>query len=806
MATVTIPWNDGSGNITVTYGGYGDGTIVVTSDDNNLHTNRSKTITIKTTDGSNISRTVTVEQVAKPYIDLSNAVVTAANQTYSGSAKTPVPTVTLNGETVPSTGYDVSYSNNTNAGTATITVTGKGDYSGTATGYFAIAKANPAYTAPVASSLTYNGSSQYLITTGSTGDGTIYYSSNGTSWSTTRPSGTDAGTYTAYWKLTGDSNHTDISATQVSGVSIAQATGEVATAPTAIDNLTYTGSSQYLVTAGSGTGTMYYRYKLSTSSSWSSWSTSRPSRTDAGTYNIEYYAASSTNYTQSATGSLNAVIAQASRTLSFANDYVIANTSSTVTNTATPSAGSGTITYTISNTTYATINSSTGAVTTKTSDGTATVTATIAASGNYGSATASYTLYVFATVHNFDYTGSVQSITLPVGSYKLQCWGAQGGSNAAASTYSITAQEGGKGGYSEGILTVEEPTTVYAFVGGQGASSGNGGWNGGGGGSGSSSYNSGGTNGVSRMGCGGGATDFALTTSTMGYSSYRTNRSSASLLSRIIVAGGGSGGAMCYKAVTTSVEKEVDIDNADRGVYTYGNLILAGYTDQDSKIPAGKKCKIVMYGAAASYVYQIYVAPRNSSGGNLGNDFNTQLDTPFTAPNKSGQSYISLIIYFSQDPGVSIITYHVIEYQTDTETTTSNDSQVGFAGGGTTGEGYSSTYKGKQNAAGSGGSFGQGANQTATNYRYCSGAGGGGWYGGGGGTKSNSTMNYVKYSGGGSGFVNTSANASYRPSGYNGIELDSGSTTAGSSSFPAPDGGTETGHSGNGYARITRLS
>ena len=213
-----------------------------------------------------------------------------------------------------------------------------------------------------------------------------------------------------------------------------------------------------------------------------------------------------------------------------------------------------------------------------------------------------------------------------------------------------------------------------------------------------------------------------------------------------------------------------------------------------------------MYGAAASYVYQIYVAPRNSSGGNLGNDFNTQLDTPFTAPNKSGQSYISLIIYFSQDPGVSIITYHVIEYQTDTETTTSNDSQVGFAGGGTTGEGYSSTYKGKQNAAGSGGSFGQGANQTATNYRYCSGAGGGGWYGGGGGTKSNSTMNYVKYSGGGSGFVNTSANASYRPSGYNGIELDSGSTTAGSSSFPAPDGGTETGHSGNGYARITRLS
>ena len=138
-------------------------------------------------------------------------------------------------------------------------------------------------------------------------------------------------------------------------------------------------------------------------------------------------------------------------------------------------------------------------------------------------------------------------------------------------------------------------------------------------------------------------------------------------------------------------------------------------------------------------------------------------------------------------------------------TDTSNNSQAGYAGGGTTGAGYSSTYQGKQNGAGSNGSFGQGANQMTTNYRYCSGAGGGCWYGGGM-NYSDSDMNACKMSGGGSGFVNTAANASYRPSGYTGLELDSGSTYAGNTSFESTSGGTETGHSGNGYARITRIS
>lgn len=72
-------------------------------------------------------------------------------------------------------------------------------------------------------------------------------------------------------------------------------------------------------------------------------------------------------------------------------------------------------------------------------------------------------------VKNFFYTSSYQEVELPAGQYKLQCWGAQGGSNAVDANYGITAQTGGKGGYSEGILTLSQKTTVRIYVGGAGS-------------------------------------------------------------------------------------------------------------------------------------------------------------------------------------------------------------------------------------------------------------------------------------------------------------------------------------------------
>ena len=123
------------------------------------------------------------------------------------------------------------------------------------------------------------------------------------------------------------------------------------------------------------------------------------------------------------------------------------------------------------------------------------------------------------------------------------------------------------------------------------------------------------------------------------------------------------------------------------------------------------------------------------------------------------------------------------------------------AGGGTQTAGgakgnYSGTYGANKGAFGKGGN----ASSGSSGY-YIGGGGGGGWYGGGAGT----TAGWSNGGGGGSGYVYTSSTASSYPSGCllnNSYYLTNASTTAGSSSFPGTSSSSETGHSGNGYARI----
>ena len=77
--------------------------------------------------------------------DLSAAVITVADQTYTGKALTPAVTVTLKGKVLKlNTDYTAAYSNNTNVGTAKVVITGKGNYTGSASKTFAIkAKTTP---------------------------------------------------------------------------------------------------------------------------------------------------------------------------------------------------------------------------------------------------------------------------------------------------------------------------------------------------------------------------------------------------------------------------------------------------------------------------------------------------------------------------------------------------------------------------------------------------------------------------------------------------------------------------------------
>ena len=76
----------------------------------------------------------TAEIPALSRISISKASVTLSTSTYAynGKAKTPSVTVKVGGKTLKSgTDYTVSYSNNTKIGTAKVTITGKGNYTGT---------------------------------------------------------------------------------------------------------------------------------------------------------------------------------------------------------------------------------------------------------------------------------------------------------------------------------------------------------------------------------------------------------------------------------------------------------------------------------------------------------------------------------------------------------------------------------------------------------------------------------------------------------------------------------------------------
>ena len=82
----------------------------------------------------------------------------------------------------------------------------------TATGTVTIKvnKAAPTFTAPTANALTYTGSEQTLLAAGSTQDGTMMYRlGDSGEFVDSIPTGKNAGTYTVYFKVMGDENHSD---------------------------------------------------------------------------------------------------------------------------------------------------------------------------------------------------------------------------------------------------------------------------------------------------------------------------------------------------------------------------------------------------------------------------------------------------------------------------------------------------------------------------------------------------------------------------------------------------------------------
>ena len=94
------------------------------------------TVTVTGNGNYNNSKDITFNIVQ---LDISQCTVTVDDVTYNGNSQKPELTVKyLNYNLISNTDFTAVYSNNRNAGTATVTITGKGNFKGTTTAHFTI--------------------------------------------------------------------------------------------------------------------------------------------------------------------------------------------------------------------------------------------------------------------------------------------------------------------------------------------------------------------------------------------------------------------------------------------------------------------------------------------------------------------------------------------------------------------------------------------------------------------------------------------------------------------------------------------
>lgn len=260
ISSATVTLNQSS----FTYNGQSQKpTVTVTLGDKTLTEDTDYTVSFSgdTTNVGEVTVTIkgtgnyTGEATNKPSYTINKATPTLTwsegSQTlpYTGSpADITAPTVNLvNNETYSGT---ISYKYKTkeagtyteglpiDAGTYTVmaSIAAQGNYtaaSGELT--LTIKKAAASGTASAVDGLTYNGQAQNLVTAGAVTGGTMQYSTDGSSYSADIPTGTGAGTYTVWYKVVGDANHSDTDPVQVE-VTIKKADPDV----TAPDGLTAT--------------------------------------------------------------------------------------------------------------------------------------------------------------------------------------------------------------------------------------------------------------------------------------------------------------------------------------------------------------------------------------------------------------------------------------------------------------------------------------------------------------------------------------------------------------------------------------
>ncbi|MCC8076448.1 MAG: S8 family serine peptidase [Clostridiales bacterium] len=190
--------------------------------------------------------------------------------TYSGSARKPTVSVLCGGLTLTQgTDYTVSYSNNTAVGTATVTVTGTGDYTGTAETTFTIVETDLSNCTVTLSqtTCTYNGAAQKPTVTVKNADGDTL--TQGTDYTVSYSNNTAVGTATV--TVTGTGNYTGSATATFTIKALATPTLSSVSNTTSGVKVTWkavTGAAQYRVCRKASGESKWTRIGVTTSTSY----------------------------------------------------------------------------------------------------------------------------------------------------------------------------------------------------------------------------------------------------------------------------------------------------------------------------------------------------------------------------------------------------------------------------------------------------------------------------------------------------------------------------------------------------------
>ena len=237
-----------------------------------------------------------VDIVVNP-ADISKKEVTGLKESYVYTGKAITPEVTIEGLTEKQD-FEVSYSSNLNVGTATVTITGKGNYTGKIEKTFSITPAELTGVKVTGYEGTYDGKSHTVTVEGLPEDSEITYAiEKDGKYTTDVPSRTEVGTTEVYYKVS-KANYTDLTGK----VSIVITPAELSGLKVTGYEGTYDGKSHTVTVEGLPEDAKI-TYSLSKDGEYAA---DAPSRTNVGTTEV-YYKVSKANYAD-LTGKVSIVI------------------------------------------------------------------------------------------------------------------------------------------------------------------------------------------------------------------------------------------------------------------------------------------------------------------------------------------------------------------------------------------------------------------------------------------------------------------------------------------------------------------